>query len=747
MKISALAPAFLYSIAFMAFSGCKKESTPATDAASDTRIWVQEAYAKIDVMKLTPAFTEKRAEIIKAKMDQEKNPSAKINLTLDYAFELLKQGRTDEAIQIYVTLDRFFQEKQVKLDPKAKRNLYSLMGIAYMRKGEVENCVRNHNHESCFIPIKGQGLHQAQEGSTRAIEVYQRCLDEFPEDLESRYLLNIAYMTLGKYPNEVPAKYLIDPSWFKSKHSIPAFKDIASDLGVNRQGLAGGVVVDDFDNDGWQDIVVTSWSPTEELVFYKNNGDGAFSDQTEAFGLKGHVGILNLNQTDFNNDGYLDLYLMRGAWYMTMGDIPNTLLMNTGKGSFVDVTLKAGLTHVAPTQASAWADYNLDGWLDLVVGNESLPNFDRGIDLYINNQDGTFTHSSVAYGLTQNHFFKGVVASDVNNDRYPDLYFSALASDNLLFVNQGAKGQNTFSLAGPETKVNDPKWSFPCWSFDFNNDGQEDLFVSSYNNDASPVGYWMESHMKKMEPGLLPKLYKNNGNMTFDEVGVQMGLTETAFTMGCNFGDINTDGYLDFYLSTGNPLYQGLVPNKMYLNMQGERFEDVSYSGHFANIQKGHGVGFADWDHDGDEDIYVVIGGAYDGDGFYNCLFENPNYEQNHWVVLNLSGTTANKKAVGARVAISVQDGGRERMIYRTVTSGASFGGNSLALEVGLGKATSINSVKVQWPCRDCKDEVFTDLEIDKAYALVQDSGAPKMLEYKAVKPGPMKGMDMHMHH
>lgn len=95
MKISALAPAFLYSIAFMAFSGCKKESTPATDVASDTRIWVQEAYAKIDVMKLTPAFTQKRAEIIKAKMDQEKNPSAKINLTLDYAFELLKQGRTD----------------------------------------------------------------------------------------------------------------------------------------------------------------------------------------------------------------------------------------------------------------------------------------------------------------------------------------------------------------------------------------------------------------------------------------------------------------------------------------------------------------------------------------------------------------------------------------------------------------------------------------------------------------------------
>ena len=95
-----------------------------------------------------------------------------------------------------------------------------------------------------------------------------------------------------------------------------------------------------------------------------------------------------------------------------------------------------------------------------------------------------------------------------------------------------------------------------------------------------------------------------------------MGLNEVAYTMGCNFGDINTDGFLDFYLATGNPLYQSLVPNKMYLNMEGQQFEDVSYSGGFANIQKGHGVGFGDLDHDGDEDLYVVIGGAYDGDSF-----------------------------------------------------------------------------------------------------------------------------------
>jgi len=216
-------------------------------------------------------------------------------------------------------------------------------------------------------------------------------------------------------------------------------------------------------------------------------------------------------------------------------------------------------------------------------------------------------------------------------------------------------------------------------------------------------------------------------------VGQSMGLTEDVMTMGCNYGDINVDGFLDFYLATGNPLYQSLVPNKMYLNMEGKRFEDVSYSGGFANIQKGHAVGFGDIDHDGDEDIYVNIGGGYDGDGFYKCLFENPNEHNNNWIVLRLTGTSANRVAIGARVALSVQEDGKERKIYRTVTSGASFGANSLALEVGLRKATIINSVSVQWPCKDCPDQNFSGMEINHAYGLTQDQPNPTTLEYTKV--------------
>jgi hypothetical protein len=190
------------------------------------------------------------------------------------------------------------------------------------------------------------------------------------------------------------------------------------------------------------------------------------------------------------------------------------------------------------------------------------------------------------------------------------------------------------------------------------------------------------------------------------------------------------DGYLDFYLATGNPAYQSLVPNKMYLNVNGSRFADVTYAGGFGNVQKGHGVAFGDLDHDGDEDIYVEIGGSFDGDGYYNCLFENPNFDNNNWLVLNLTGTKANRPAIGARVMVTVDEGGQERQIHRTVTSGASFGGNSLALEIGLGKATAIKSVNVQWPCRDCPDETYTGLALNKAYRLTQGSGKPETLSY-----------------
>ncbi len=682
-------------------------------------------------------FNDKRAAIVREKLEKEKDPSVKLTHTLDLALELLRGGHTGEALNVFSALDQFITRNNVPMPPDTRKYVYSNFAIAFMRHGEIQNCVENHNHESCIIPIAGDGIHQATMGSENAVKQYEAIQAAFPDDLESKYLMNLAYMTLGKFPREVPKKYLVNPGWFANSYKITHFDDIAPKLGLNRRGHAGGSVIDDFNNDGWLDIVITSWGPTDPLLLYINNGNGTFSDQTQAYGLAGQVASLHLNKADYNNDGYVDLFIMRGAWYQKNGDVQSTLMMNTGKGHFEDVTMQSGLHHMAASQAAAWSDYNLDGWVDLVIANESQSGYDRGFELYINQQDGTFRQEAQKWGLTKNSFYKGCTATYANDDKYPDVYFSSLMEGNFLYINtDDGQGGRKFVPAQTSTSLNAPLRSFPCWTFDVNNDGNEDLFVSSYDNWITPVNYWMQSKMNQVDPGILPKLYLNKGNMQYEEVGRKMGLHEVAFTMGCNYGDINTDGYPDFYLATGNPAYQSLVPNKMYLNIDGQRFEDVSYIGGFANIQKGHGVSFGDLDHDGDEDIYVVMGGAFDGDFFFNMLFENPNEKNNHWVVLSLEGTEANRSAIGARVMVSVQENGKERKIYNTVSNGASFGGNSFALEVGLRQATSINRIHVQWPCKDCPDQEFTGLQINKAYKLIQGNPTPQVLPYTAVKMG-----------
>ena len=714
-------------------AGCYSDAPPKLTPEADSRLWVQEAFNKLDKPQLKATFNQERAAYLKDILDRETDFGKKLNAAMDYSLELLKLGEPKKAMDLLASIANILKQNNIPLDSTGEHNFYRMMAISAMRLGETENCINSHNHESCFVPIGGGGVHELTMGSEIAIQQFEILLKKFPNDLESRYLLNLAYMTLDRYPKDVPKEFLIDPSWFKSKIDFPRFNEIASEIGLNRKNTAGGVIIDDFTNDGWADIVMTAWKPDLELTFYKNNGDGTFSDKTEEYNLKGQVSVLNLTHADFNNDGWLDLLLMRGAWWQRHGDIPRTLLMNTGKGTFVDVTLKAGFTKVGPTQAATWSDFNLDGWIDVCIANESLQQYDRGVDLYMNQKDGTFKRLSDEYGLTMNEYFKGVTSTYADDDKYPDLYFSTIGTPNSLYINQTGKGQNVFTKT-TQVDVSAPRKSFPCWSFDFDNNGYEDIFVSAFNNEATPAEGWMKSHTGDADPDMLPKLYKQTAPMQYEEVGMQMGLTEIAFTMGCNYGDINVDGYLDFYLATGNPLYQALVPNKMYLNIEGKRFEDVSYAGGFANIQKGHGVSFADLDHDGDEDIYVVIGGAFDGDIYFNCLFENPNHENNNWLVLKLEGTTANKAAIGARVAISIQENGQERMLYRTVNAGASFGNNTLALELGLRKATAVNWVKVQWPCKDCPDQQFTGMEINKAYKIVEGENKVKEMEYRAVK-------------
>jgi hypothetical protein len=182
--------------------------------------------------------------------------------------------------------------------------------------------------------------------------------------------------------------------------------------------------------------------------------------------------------------------------------------------------------------------------------------------------------------------------------------------------------------------------------------------------------------------------------------------------MGSNFGDIDNDGYLDFYLGTGNPRLNALIPNKLFKNINGTEFTEVTTSARVGNLQKGHGVCFADLDNDGDEDIYIEMGGAYPGDTYENSFYINPGQNNNHWINISLEGVVSNRAAIGTKIKMVFKEDKKQRLVYREVNSGGSFGANPLRPHIGIGKATIIDSLEITWP-RTNKTQVFKNIPVD----------------------------------
>src|SRR4030095_11699949 len=147
-----------------------------------------------------------------------------------------------------------------------------------------------------------------------AIEELEEVLKVYPNDLRARWLLNIAHMTLGEYPNQVPQHLLIPPAAFASDYDIKKFPDVAGHLRLDVDDLAGGAIVEDFDGDGLLDIMASTWGLEGQLRFFHNNGDGSFTERTREAGLWGLCSGLHCMQTDYNNDGSPDVLILRGAW-------------------------------------------------------------------------------------------------------------------------------------------------------------------------------------------------------------------------------------------------------------------------------------------------------------------------------------------------------------------------------------------------------------------------------------------------
>src|SRR5207248_275212 len=200
------------------------------------------------------------------------------------------------------------------------------LALAYLRLGEQQNCLQHHTQNSCIFPITGSGIHANKRGAEGAIRELTATLERDRNNWLAQWLLNIAYMQSGQYPGGVPPQWLAPPNLFKSEYDLGRFPEVAASAGVNVTGHAGGAIMEDFDGDGLLDLMVSSSGPLDQLHFFHNSGDGTFSDRTREAGLTGELGGLNLMAADFDNDGHIDLLVLRGGWWREHGKYPMSLL-------------------------------------------------------------------------------------------------------------------------------------------------------------------------------------------------------------------------------------------------------------------------------------------------------------------------------------------------------------------------------------------------------------------------------------
>ncbi len=635
---------------------------------------------------------------LRATMPPREVAQAHITRAQLFAYE----GRMAEAIDALTAALRIADSV-----PDMRLHMEQAIGIAHLHKAFHDSGVYHAPGSRCLLTLAPGQSFGPSEDLRRAVAHFTTYLRERPDDLDVRWLLNVAHMTAGTYPAGVPPTYLIESSAFASAEDIGRFVDVAPESGVRVFAAAGGVIVDDFDNDGRLDLVTSSMNSCAPLKFFHRSEGGTFVDRSTAAGLDEQLGGLNAVQTDFDNDGCLDVLILRGGWELPQR---KSLLRNNCNGTFTDVTVQSGLAApVTSTQAAVWVDIDNDGLLDLFVGNEGGP-----AQLFRNKGDGSFEDIAVRAGVARAAFSKSVAAGDFDNDGWADLYVSNRGSStNFLYRNNG---NGTFTEMAAAAGVPGPGSGFAAWFFDYDNDGWLDIFATSYFTSLDETA---RTYLELPHNATTLKLYRNQRDGTFADVTRETGLDKVFMPMGSNFGDVDNDGFLDIYLGTGSPSYGALVPSVLLRNREGRTFVDITASSGTGEWHKGHGVAFADLDNDGDQEIVFQVGGATPGDAHVLRLFDNPGHGRS-WLGLKLVGVKTNRAAIGARITVTVQaSDGTTRTMHRVVTSGGSFGASPLQQHVGLGTDVRRVDVEVWWPTSGTRQR-FNDVEANQVIEVTE---------------------------
>jgi len=434
---------------------------------------------------------------------------------------------------------------------------------------------------------------------------------------------------------------------------------------------------------------------------------------------------------DFDNDGDDDVYVSRNGQ-------ANLLHRNNGDGTYTDVASTSGVAYSGNTHTSVWGDFDNDGHLDLYLGNKDVPNI-----LYHNNGDGSFTDITEESGIGMLSNPRAVLLADVDRDGYLDIYVANLFQKNALFKNNG---DMTFTDIAEASGVTDAQLSMGSMFFDYDNDGEQDLYLTHdgnqpyilYQNDgagnftdvseASGTDYagqgmgvdfgdvnndgWLDIYITNMSYNtlLLNNGADGNGEVTFTDVSDQAMVTDAGMGWGTTFLDFDNDGFQDIYMV--NDGYFAPYPNILYRNKGDNTFEIVSENTPLANMHATYGVACTDMNNDGMVDIFVVNNGHGDG----NQLFQNNTNSSGNWLKVKTVGTISNRAAIGTRVTIEA--GGK--IFTDEVSGGTGYASqNSQTLHFGLGDVDKIDKMTIRWA--NGLVETYEDLKTNELLIVVEN--------------------------
>ena len=469
-----------------------------------------------------------------------------------------------------------------------------------------------------------------------------------------------------------------------SSGAQPFFTDVTDEIGVPLTG-ARSTAFGDYDNDGWPDMFCAeNWtaSPQGRVSLLHNDGYGRMEEDTGAIEIdliqsfKGGGSIFG----DYDNDGDLDLFVSVGSWRLP----GSSRLLRNDRGVFVDVTAQAGLIRSLPTDNAIWLDYNLDGFLDLYLGNlrYGFPTL-RNI-LHRNNGDGTFTDVTGQAGLdlqlnTNGGSNGGMAAGDFNSDGWPDLYVGVFREANRLFLNDG---EGHFSDA-TSSEIGHPGDAFGVAIGDIDNDGDLDIFQAA-------GGAWQTERSV---------LLLNLGEAVFLDATELWGLSALGdeSALAPSFADIDNDGDLDLLIAD---------PGFLFLNNGEGLFEDKTPQWGVAD-DVGGTLSLSDYNRDGFLDIWFGDDDDYEQSPSFGRLYLN-NGNGNHWLQVELAGVESNRNGIGTR--LWAHSGDLRQM--REITAGNGFYQDEMIAHFGLGQHTQLDELEIRWPSGQV--DVLTDVPADQ---------------------------------